>query len=928
MAKTYTVKAGDTLYKIARDHSSDIAGKTTAAKVDTLVKINDITNKNYIVIGQVLKLSGSATTAKKSTSNTVSIKLFGIQSGTDRTLYITWNWTKDHTKEYKVKWTYYTGDSVWFVGSETTVTAKQATWSPPENAKQVRCIVKPVSTEKNSKTKSVYWTGNWSTARTYKFGEVPSKPSTPSLEVDGLKLTCRMDNLLNLNASDIRFELVKNDTTKCHTPDVTISKTGVASFTYTGNAGCDYKVRCRAWKGKKDNCSEWTDFSSNVSTYPTAPKKVTVKAKKIITPGMDDVTGILVSWAETKNAVGYDIEYANNADYFDSSSSTSTESVEGGNVTTRFLTLNYGYWVFRVRAKNDKGELSPWSKIVSFRLGEKPSAPTTWSSSTNVIAGEDLTLYWVHNTVDGSSQTFAKLQLYIDNSSTPTQYIIPNTARYGISASGKVYKISDFENDDDKDATSVFVINTGYYKEGATIKWKVATKGVLYDSDDDEDPNSDYGEFSIVRTVDIYAPPTVDLNLKTQDGEVTNTFQSFPVCVEALAGPDTQKPIGYHISVMSTESYDTVDQMGNDQKINANTTVYSKYFDVKDNPLKVTLSAADIDLENNVEYKVKCVVAMDSGLSAESETDLIVNWTDIEYAPSAEISIDMDTLEANIRPYCGYYPEIYHKVVYDSSADMYYFHAETIDKDTIIEGAPMEGDIATATYEPVYVGKLADNSTIYYTIVEGDELELIEDVTLSVYRREPDGSFTEIETGIENNSMTVVDPHPALNYARYRIVSVTNSTGAVSYSDVEEYIGEKAIVLRWDEEWSNFFIYETGEFEQPSLTGSMLKLPYNIDISDKTTPDVELVAYAGREHPVSYYGTQLGVTGSWSAEIDKKDEETIYSLRRLSRWMGDVYVREPSGTGYWAHITVHFKQTHLQTTIPVSLEITRVEGGM
>ena len=107
----------------------------------------------------------------------------------------------------------------------------------------------------------------------------------------------------------------------------------------------------------------------------------------------------------------------------------------------------------------------------------------------------------------------------------------------------------------------------------------------------------------------------------------------------------------------------------------------------------------------------------------------------------------------------------------------------------------------------------------------------------------------------------------------------------------------------------------------------MLKLPYNIDVSDKYGMDVSLIEYVGRKRPVSYYGTQLGESSTWNVDIAKDDEETLYTLRRLAIWPGDVYVREPSGSGYWANISVSFNQTHLEVVIPVTLEITRVEGG-
>lgn len=37
--------------------------------------------------------------------------------------------------------------------------------------------------------------------------------------------------------------------------------------------------------------------------------------------------------------------------------------------------------------------------------------------------------------------------------------------------------------------------------------------------------------------------------------------------------------------------------------------VYSSYFDTE-RPLNVSISASDIDLENNVSYKVICIVSM------------------------------------------------------------------------------------------------------------------------------------------------------------------------------------------------------------------------------------------------------------------------------------------------------------------------------
>ena len=206
-------------------------------------------------------------------------------------------------------------------------------------------------------------------------------------------------------------------------------------------------------------------------------------------------------------------------------------------------------------------------------------------------------------------------------------------------------------------------------------------------------------------------------------------------------------------------------------------------------------------------------------------------------------------------------------------------------------------------------------------------------ISLAVYRREYNGELLEIASGLDNSESTfVTDPHPALDYARYRIVAISDSTGAVSYYDMPGYpIHEVGVIIQWNETWDNLVVSDANEAdipEEPLWSGSLVRLPYNIDVSDKNGVDVSIVEYIGRKRPVSYYGTQLGETSSWSVEIPRDDVETLYALRRLAIYSGDVYVREPSGTGYWANIAVSISQTHCEVKIPVSFDITRVEGGI
>lgn len=879
---TYTVQKGDTLSGIASKYN------TTVSKI---AKLNNISNVNLIYVGQKLTISGSVSSSSSSTTKTSSNKAtivhFGLQSDTDSTIFATWTWTKSNTDNYRAVWYYATGDGVWFIGSDSTTDHKQSTYSAPSNATKVKFKVKPISKKHTVNNKETsYWTAEWSTEKTYAISSnPPSKPSAPSVEIKDLKLTAELDNL-DINATKVQFQIIKDDKTVFKTGTATI-KTAHASYSCKVTAGSEYKVRCRGVRNKE--YGDWSEYSSNIGTPPSAPSGITtIKALS--------ETEVQLDWTGVSNATGYEIQYTTKKRYFDSSNQVSSSSVDSNVSHAEITGLETGEeYFFRLRAVNDDGE-SAWTDIVSIIIGKAPIAPTTWSSTTTVITGETLTLYWVHNAEDGSSQTYAELEMIIGDT-TETQ-TIKNTT-----------------DEDEKDKTSSYSVDTSGYTEGTKIKWRVRTAGIT----------KEYGDWSIQRTIDIYAPVTLELSVNNSDGEPIEILESFPCYVYGLAGPNTQTPIGYHVTVVSNEVYETVDQIGNVKMVNAGEVIYSKYFDTSE-VLLVELSAGNIDLENNISYTVTCTVSMNSGLTTEETYDFTVSWTDMEYEPNAEISINEDTLTASIRPYCEVYPTLYYKVEYDSSTGVYTVTDEIIDE---LEGMSIE-DAYTEDGDFVYQGTDADGNDVYFCMIESEEGSLVEDVTLSVYRREFDGSFVELATGIDNTKNTfITDPHPALDYARYRIVAITNSTGGVSYSDLAGYpVGEKSVIIQWNEDWTYFDTSNEDELEQPPWSGSMLKLPYNVDVSDSYAPESSLVEYIGRSHPVSYYGTQLGSASTWSVDVVKGDEETLYALRRLAIWLGDVYVREPSGSGYWANITVSFSQKHCDLVIPVTLNITRVEGGV
>lgn len=893
--KSVTVEWGDTLSQIAVDYAG---GYSNYKK---LAAINNIPNPNLIYVGQVIKLtneagsgSGSASTST-SKSNKPTVNQFGLVSNTDDTLFATWTWDRENTDSYKVLWTYDTGNGVWFNGTSSSISvdednpslSRQSTYSVPSNAKKVQFKVKPISkTYKNSNdVETNYWDASWSNVKTWTDKTPLATPSTPSVEIDKFKLTATLDGINIADATHIEFQVVKDNSASPFATKKASIVTSHASYAFTVDAGSEYKVRCRAYSEQSKSYSDWSGYSSNNGTIPSTPESIT--EIKALTN-----TSVQITWSIVANATGYTVEYTTKKIYFDSSSEvrsvTVTDAVNYAVITG--MTGGEEYF-FRIKATNSVGD-SGWTDIKSIVIGEPPAAPTTWSSTTTAITGDPVVLYWVHNAEDGSSETYAELELYIGD--VLEEHTIKNE-----------------KSEDDKDKNSQWVLDTSSYVEGTSVKWRVRTAGIT----------KEYGDWSVQRSIDIYAPATLQLNITDVNGNDIDTLTAFPFYVKGLAGPKTQMPIGYHLSIKSNEVYETVDAIGNPVAINSGEEVYSKYFDTSQ-ALLVELSAGNIDLENNIEYTVTCTVSMNSGLTSETSLTLTVNWADEYYIPNASIGIDEESMTANIRPYCEDIKVVYYQVALASG-----IYTKTTTKLSSVWGERVSG-ASTTTGELVYSGVTADGDDVYYCSVQ--EASPVNGVLLSVYRREFDGSFTELATGLDSaKATTITDPHPALDYARYRIVATAKNTGTVSYYDPPGYpVGGKAVLIQWDEEWSSFETTEDGVMERPAWSGSMLKLPYNIDVSENNTSDKSLIEYIGRPHPVTYYGTQLGVSASWSMDVPKSDKETIYGLRRLARWMGDVYVREPSGSGYWANIAVSFSQKHTELTVPVSLSITQVEGGV
>lgn len=850
--------------------------------IDRSTLSDNIVNVNTYGASQTFYFSGYvAPTAK---AYMLNLDANAIDSG----MCATWEWNKEsQTDHFEVQWQYDTGAGVWFEGATNNEPANRrySLYTPPNNAKKVRYRARPVSkeftqTNGQSTRTTAYWIGQWTSWIRYEYdwAKTPAKPNTPSVSVNNFVLTAEVD-CYDTATKYIEFEVVKDDSKTVKTGQSRVV-TNHAAFSCAIDPGGRYKVRARGLLPVADTvritnrvrttvgdceAGEWSEYSSNVSTVPTAPAKI--KSHTVLTP-----TSVQLYWDGVNTATGYTIEFVTDKNFFDSSTEPKSQSVEG--VNTMVITgLDTGTtWFFRLRATNSHGG-SEWTPVYSIVLGKVPAAPTTWSETSTVIVGEDITFYWMHNSEDGSSQTDAEIEALINGAKYtvyPTHISNDGTASYATFES--MTWVEDYLAD--RNGQHFYVKPPGYsgygsylivnkvttMDPGSIIQWRVRTKGVL----------DEWGPWSATRTITIYARPSIDLLVSDRSDLATYiyTLRSYPFYIGAEAFPATQSVIGWNVSITSNEAYMTQDVKGNNKYVKMDEEVYSKYIPAETgNELYSEISASDVLLEDGVTYTVHVRVIMNSGLTAEETARFTVKWEYTNIEPNAEVIVDRVNLSAYIQPYC-----------------------------------------------------------------RDDNDDLVENILLSVYRREYDGRFVEIATDLDNmQGITVTDPHPALDYARYRIVAKSTATGQIDFFDAPGInVGETGIILQWDEDWSNFN-YENGNRDlvaEPVWTGSFLRLPYNIKVSDSYGMDVSLVEYIGRSHPVSYYGTQLGVESNWTAEIPRTDTETLYALRRLAIYQGDVYVREPTGSGYWAHVTPSFDRSYDSVTIPVTLKISRVEGGI
>lgn len=867
---TYTVVKGDCLWKIAKIRLGN------ANRWPEIASLNNISSPYTIYVGQVLTLPDGSGGSSSTTSNRPTNVFLGKKAGEDNVLFAGWTWNdnpRNTTASYKIKWYYDLGNGTWLVGNDSSINVsdedhpedyKYSEYSVPSNSSRVKFIVKPIS--KTYKQKS----GDSETDVSYWFADWSSEQI---YDTESMTLPIPPKPSVSIEDYTLTAELSDLDLGKATQVEFQIAKDNEYIFNTERllaniNITTNYASQVYTVEAGHDYTvrarSVYGNYTSKWSEYSNEVTSI---------PSVPEKITMCKTFIGNSNAdIRVRLEWTEvmNATSYDVEYTTDQTQFDSSDTVSKKENIENLYYEF-------SGSELESGKIHYFRVRARNGAGySAWSAIESVPVGSTPTAptTWSSTTTATTDDTITLYWIHNseDNSDMTNAFLS--------------IKIGN-DNEIEYHITRTKEIQNGVYVP--TLNWQGASlSGATLSASDSINAcaidcskyptgttiqwkvrtagvTNTLGEYSTERTVNIYPKPTLSVVLEDIDGNSIEIVETFPFRVRVSSGPQGQVPIGYHVEVISNEMYETTDGLGNKKMVNSGEKIYSKNFDIS-TLTYVEFSANNIDLENNKSYNVVVSVTMNSGLSTTNNSiSFTVSWTDEEYLPNAEIGINRDTISAYIRPYC---------------IDAY-----------------------------------------------GN---LINDVTLGVYRREYDGSLTEIATNVVNSKTTfVTDPHPSLDYARYRIIATSKSTGSVSYYDVPAYyVGEKSIIIQWSEEWTNFDVYENETLEHPSWSGSLLKLPYNIDVTNSYNTDTEQVNYIGRKHPVSYYGTHLGETATWNTEIEKSDKETIYALRRLSVWMNDVYVREPSGTGYWATISVSFGLKHLALTIPVTINVTRVEGGM
>ncbi|MBR1445500.1 MAG: hypothetical protein IJ586_00225 [Alloprevotella sp.] len=628
---------------------------------------------------------------------------------------------------------------------------------------------------------------------------------------------------------------------------------------------------------------------------------------ELVTEGDGSKAAAQVAWVDTKaDGESYEVQYTDDSAAFADNAlgyiqSADFEGESGSTHSMAVTGLDRGRtWYFRVRKKAEAGQ-GGWSATASCFLEAEPepaeelAAPTTVDTLGGYAAGDAISLAWTHNSAQETTQTGYQLEITVTKpGGRPTRRIVETAEQ----TANNVYSLS--------------TVDWGLSADGTKVEWRVRTSGAVFKA---------WGPWSRVQSFKVFARPAAYV---TVPAEVSVMPLGITLSAASSGGgslTDENAPIEYQVEIRAKSGYEQQSSDGSTRYVAAGEAVYSKTIDQRDAAFsaqgwELAIQAQEIRLAGGQSYTVTGTVLTAQGMRGSAESEFSVLWSSEMPQPSCVCVPNVEQYTMLIKPWCG--------VVAD------YDEEEPVTP-VVPEAAEMTEDERKALEAWGYVATEGDYSTGYVDpglvqVVQTRIMdELRENTVLYVYRVGSDGEAVEIAADLPNDGqICCVDPHPDFGESTYRIVALDTATGMQSVYECTAEMPVEHIVVQWDEQWME----GEGLTIMPTYYGKRMELERNLETSESYAMESSLRSYAGRSHPVSYYGTQKGQTASLKGvALRGYENETVAAARELAAWPGDCYVREPMGTGYWANVKPSIGVPRNSAAISVTLEAVRVDGG-
>lgn len=348
------------------------------------------------------------------------------------------------------------------------------------------------------------------------------------------------------------------------------------STTYS-QASADHSYRFRARAYYQSAYSDYTSPTAAVAMTPSAPQSISVAAS-----GGTNVAVTLIN----NSPVATSLEYQTSTD---GGSTWSASTTVSGSPVTSFSTSVSGTALIRVRNKNATG-VSGWLVSDPITTICPPAPPTLRTPSGNVVdmASGSVTFSWLHNSLDGSTQTAYQLRYAINGGAWTT---LSGTTSQSLT------------------------VSIGTFSVGNAVTWQVRTKGA----------DASYSDWSQTRTFNVYTAPTVSI---TSPGA---TITGMPISMSATYSDMT----GFTCQAATVS-------LQNDGR-----TLFSEPATISGSSITASLDVSEFLPANRDSYTVVLTARSSSGLSTSANATFLVDFVEPQ-AGALSIVNDPDTGYASL----------------------------------------------------------------------------------------------------------------------------------------------------------------------------------------------------------------------------------------------------------------------------------------